>query len=178
MPDIGDRLQAGLLLAQQSKIDSDLMKWQLNPDDILLEIEYDLKGYYYDAKEQQWKEPEDGKFKPQINNDGLRLLLSAVRSHINKVTFMTDFDIDDIMIMCRDLEMDIIKVLVVNLEEFEVDMFNLDLMIDKVLHLVYAGLKKSLDEGERRYHKETKKTLEIIGGEKKQEGPWPKILKR
>ena len=68
--------------------DADLTRWQLTAEDLLTELEHDLKGEEYDHKTRSWVLRSGGQ--PLMNQKGVRAVVSMVKPVVNKNTFLSN----------------------------------------------------------------------------------------
>lgn len=147
------------LITLHRQQEAGLTRWQLTPEDILLQLEQDLRGAIYNSDTQRFEIPEDAD--AIINERGIRRIMAIVRSKINKVTFLSNLDTDDVTEITRDVNLELIPVLFSSYTYFNLSLSNIGLLIDQVVHLVYMGLLRALDEGERNFLGKAEKRMEV-----------------
>lgn len=138
---------------------AELTRWQLSAEDILLELEHDLRGEVWDEKAQKYV----GKGIAFLNEEGIRAVISILRGKINKNMYLTNLTTDDVYAMTYDLALDVIDVIFLKYKTYDIDKANLSLVANQIIHFVYAAFKRALEEGERHFiqsmHKVTEKTV-------------------
>ncbi len=118
---------------------ADFTKWRFNPEEILLVLEHDLKGDQYNEKKAMW-EPTDKKL---LNDEGVRTIISLVRTSINKVTFLSNLTMEEITTICRDLNLALVDTLFFKWESFELEKDHLDLIVSKIMNFIFVGMKQA-----------------------------------
>jgi len=135
------------------------IRWQLSANDIISELEHDLRGDDLNRKTMQWDEV---KGMALLNNKGIRMVKSVMRSALNRNVFLSNLDEDRILMFCYNFELDLIDMVVLKHEEWHLDKANCDIVIDKVMVGMFCALKRAQDEGERRGLRETRSIREIV----------------
>ena len=156
--------------------DAGLTRWQLTPEDIIEELENDLKGKTWNSKEEKFVGSAEAE--ALINEKGIRSIISIVRSKINKITFLSNLDQKDIISITRDVNLTMISLLFSNANNFEIKKENLEIITDQVVHLVYMGLMRALNEGERRFLGKAEKRMEVFKNESSGQSQGINILRR
>lgn len=139
--------------------DAGLTRWQLTPEDIITELENDLRGMTYNHKEEKFVKT--GAI-PSLNERGIREIISIVRSKINKITFLSNLDQEDIRQITLDVNLSLISLLFSKFDDFELKKENLEIILDQVIHLVYMGLMRAFNEGERKFLGKSEKRMEVF----------------
>jgi len=142
---------------QQGKFDSATIIWQLTSTDILNEIEHDFKGEILDENG-VWK----AKGKVLVNEQGIRTILTIIRSRVNKIVFLSKLNEDIILKFCRDIELDLEDQILLNYQKWHLDKTNCSMLLHKVSQLIYCGLMRAEGEGERKFLGETRRVNEQI----------------
>jgi len=151
--------------AQQQQ-SSELTRWQLTTSDIVEQIEHDLAGEVW-AETMQDGKAVKGWFrktgaKAQMNEEGIREVSSIISAHVNKVSALTNLSKHDIKVICKGLHIDLAELFFFKQSDYELSTDNLNIVITKITNLVYMGLQKSLDEGERAFLSRTQRSVERI----------------
>jgi hypothetical protein len=144
----------------QREQDANLTIWQLTSQDIFLELEHDLRGEVFNEKTKKWEQKKGGK--RLMTEEGIRTVMSVVRSKVNKNTFLSNLTDDDIAIIMKDLCLSITTLLYEKYEEFEIDTVFLELIHDKIVHFTFFALKRALNQGERLFLGRSQQTRETI----------------
>lgn len=129
--------------------DPQLTKWTLTPDELLEFIEHELRGEDFDFETKKWMI----KSKAIMNETGVRQIISIIRHHVNKIFFLSNLDEPQIYDMMFNLSNNLTQLLFNNGTEFEIDWSkgHQNFLVDNVCDLVFAGLRKSYDQGERKF---------------------------
>ena len=157
------KIKETLALQQQQ---ADLTRWQLTTSDIVEQIEHDLAGEVW-AEVMQDGKLVKGWFKkgnavPLMNEQGIREISSIISAHVNKVSALTNLDKHNIKTICKGLHIDLSELLFFKQEDFKIETDNLNIIVTKIMNLVFMGLQKSLDEGERAFLSRTQRSVERI----------------
>src|SRR3990167_937608 len=84
-------------LARQHKDVSSTLQYQLQIDDIIIEVEHLLRGDTFDEQEEKWVP--DEKFR-HMNELGIKRISSVLKTYLNRNEFLTTYDDDRIMKKC------------------------------------------------------------------------------
>lgn len=139
--------------------DAGLTRWQLTPEDIITELENDLRGMTFDHKEEKFITTGAT---PSLNEMGIREIVSIVRSKINKITFLSNLDQEDVTQITLDVNLSLISLLFSKFDDFELKKENIEIILDQVVHLVYMGLMRAYNEGERKFLGKAEKRMEVF----------------
>lgn len=123
----------------------DLLAKIMNFDSLIYEIEQSLKNYAFDPTTNQWIK----KGKPLVNEKGLTALRSVISAHLNNVFILSNFDDDDVRVICLNLGEDLIDALMLSYIDWEIDKRHLSLIYMIITDNVYAMFKGSFKEGIR-----------------------------
>lgn len=147
MPQIEeDEYNPSPMLSYQERGDmADFTKWRLETIDIVELLEHDLKGEFFNEKKNVW----EVRGTPLLNNDGVSAIVSLVRTSVNKVTFLSNVTLEQIILICQDLNLALVEVLFFEWQVFAVKKEHLDLIVSKVMNFIFMALKKSEGAGER-----------------------------
>lgn len=127
--------------------DPDLTRWQLSSDDVVLWIEHDLRGEIFDEMGRKWVVPEHAK--ALMNERGIREMISVVRNNINKITFLSNLDEEDIFILTRETHKDVAQLIARNYKYYGLDKSHFNLVVHKIVFMLYPALRRAWKEGER-----------------------------
>ena len=152
--DIQEREQ--VLATPYSQARPDIIKWQLDPSDILKELEYKLRGIIWDE--------ELGKFiqarKPLANNEGINILMTIIESRINKILILSNLDEFDVKAIVIDCISNVIDLLFMRYEELGIKKEHLSNVRGIIDDTIYVTLRRALNQGEREFLKTTEKRIE------------------
>jgi hypothetical protein len=135
---------------QQGIQQSELYKWGLDIDDVVVTIEMNLRGNFWDAKERTWSK----KGIELMNEQGVNFVSTIVRARLGRHIAMTDLDVDNIKLMALEVCEDVANVLENKWRLFGVEIAYLSTVLDMIDHLVYTTLRRALNGGERAFIKE------------------------
>jgi len=142
---------------------ADFSKWRLDIDDLLEYLEHDLKGDKLD-KEGNWIKDEDTN--PDMNNQGVKAIISTIRVFCNKYTTLSNLTNDEIMAICRYLHIDLAEMLFFSYDVFDINEDILSMLVNKIMSFVFMSLKKAQGEGERISLSKQETTIRHIEQEK------------
>ena len=114
----------------------DFSRWHLSSDELIEELEHDLKGEVW--ANNKWQK----KGKKLLNDDGVREIVTLVRGHVNKFTFLAKLSDDDVMDIMLHLDEALIDLLSHKWREFKVELPDLDVIRQIVLTMIYAGMTR------------------------------------
>jgi len=155
-----------LPVAQSALSSPDYTVWQLNVDQILIDLEHDLRGETWDPKAKDWKAIQAGD-EAMLNEMGIRETISVVRTHVNKESLMSSFEANEILGICRKLHRALKRHYFFNWNKYEIKESNLPIVIHKVTHFVFMCLKCAEKGGMRNLVGQTEKVNRIIAENQK-----------
>ena len=116
----------------------DFSRWHLSPEEMIEELEHDLKG-------EAWK---NNKWcvigKRLLNDEGIGEIISLVRGHVNKFVFLAKFQEDDIMDIMRHLDEALIDLISMKYKDFDIELCDFDVIRSIVVTICYASLTRGL----------------------------------
>jgi len=146
--------------AQQSSFGSrgysdDIVKWQLELNDILERAEHILRGDVVKFKEGHliWVEnpnPEQN----CLNEFGVKLIMQVLANYINRNTILSDYEQDEINYKVFDLGRELNNIIFMKYEEMGMDTEDkrkeYPMLVRKMVDIVHSSYKRALKGGERR----------------------------
>lgn len=144
-----------------SNPDSTLTRWQLTVDDVILKIEENLRG-------RRFIQNDDGtrgyiKFgEPLMSEMGIREVSREVKMRINKISFLSNLDENHINEITGNLQMNLADRMFDNWEAWGIPAEAWNEIIDSLGDLVFMGLRKALDDGERKTLRIMERRLERV----------------
>ena len=149
---------------------SDLTRWQLSSEDILDKLEHSLRGEIWNEREQRY----ESKGQKLMNDEGIRSVLSIVESVVNKIAFLSNLEQDMIFMITRELGIDLIQLIHMKHNEYNIKAEHASLIVDKVTFLIYLGLQRAFMEGERKFLRTTEQRKYLIqeNPKKEKKGFW------
>ena len=147
------------LNSQQSifgtKPEDNLMKFQLEVNDILERAEHILKGDVPTFKNGHvvWEDNPHPK-ENTLNKKGVKAIMQRLALYINRNTILSDFEQKEIDMKALDFGKALNNLIFMNYEDFGIDTEekeqNYPIMVLEVHDMVHAALKRALNGGERR----------------------------
>jgi len=120
---------------------------EINPKKIMDDIEHYLTGEIFDLETGKYIR----KFKPIMNKEGINTFLFIANGVINQIVTLSNFEDDEIRKLAVYIMERAIPVISLNWKEYGVvDKTLLPTIHSMIFTMVWAALKKSLKEGERR----------------------------
>lgn len=122
-----------------------LLQYQIDSNEIIEEIEHTLKGEVpkYDSKsgEMQWVKRKESK--ALINDRGISVLLTILKSRLSKIFILSDFDEENVYSMTTGIGETLIDELYFHWEEYEIPSTSAaSTILALVTDTVYATLRK------------------------------------
>ena len=159
--------------------DAGLTKWQLFSDDIIAQIEHDLRGDKWimdmaDPEKGEWKRAQDED--AYMNEMGIRRTIGLSHSLLNKNTYLSALREDHIYQIFKNFSIDFSLMVVKNIENFGVDLTNLWIIHDIVLTPMFMALMRALNAGERAFLSKSERRIERIVEVPQQGGKRRKML--
>jgi len=131
---------------------------QTNPSKILEKIEHSLRGEIYDHENQKWIEREAA----WLNKQGIGQVMIIAQSIINQNTIMSNLDDREIRNMIITLADELILLLRMRYQEFEVDKAKLTSIVNLVCRLAFCSLKRGWLGDEKKFLNTSLQSREII----------------
>ncbi len=142
---------------QQNTTLDNLTKWQLSTEEIIIEFENELKGLVYNPATDAF----ESKGKQLLNDEGIRIVISTVRSTTNRVFFLSNLKEQHAYDITLNFANDLTQVLMNNIKEFEIDVRRgfQTLIITKSSYIIFSALLRAVNGGERTFLTSTTQTL-------------------
>ncbi len=139
--------------------DANLTMWQLSLDDIYRELEENLRGRYWiqTAEGGEWK-----KTTRALNEKGISGIMRIVRLMVNKNNILSNLNDQDIYNICRVLNIELAKSVIINAEEYEIESYQIPVLLDAIMNFIFCALKRAKDEGERKALRVMEKRVESV----------------
>ena len=146
--------------AQQSSFGSsmgsdDLVKWQLELNDILERAEHILRGDkpHYENGNVLWKKnehPEDN----ILNEHGVDLVMKVISNYINRNTILSDYTREEVRLKTLDFGKELNNLIFMKYEEMGMDTEDkrkeYPMLVRQIVDLVHSSYARAKDGGERR----------------------------
>lgn len=151
----GDPRQNSQISSFSSKANEDIIKWQLELNDILERAEHILRGDVPKFRDGHivWDEsetPEDNPF----NDRGVLEIMKALAMYINRNTILSDYTNEEISIKVFDFGRAINNLIFMRDHEFGMDTEekrkNYEIIVTELKDIVHSAYKRALDGAEKR----------------------------
>ncbi len=140
----------------------DMTKWRLDAEDILEDLRHDLLGMGWDGDKQEWV----ARSKPLVNSEGARAIISICRMAINKSTFLSNLEENDILTICRSVTKTIIKSIFLSWKNWEIAKENAGAIVVQTREFIFISLMRAKNEGERLSLGRTERVIRAYGDKK------------
>ncbi len=144
-------------------VDEALTKWQLTVNDILIEIENNLKGIRIIKTEEGLKKERFAK--PVMSEEAISNVVREISMRINKISFLSDLTEEQINKITGNVQRNIAAYFFDNPEGIGVEPERWNMIIDSIGDMIFIGLRKALDAGERNALRDMERRLERTGVE-------------
>lgn len=153
----------------QNRLSDESIRWQLDPEDVIQEIEYSLKNY---VKINGSWQANDFNAKPMMTNEGISCFLQIIRSYSNKINLLGNIDEEQINMIMRDVCKTLRVFLVANHKRFEIEKSKFDQIKLNAENHIYILLSRPKNNGERLRWMKTQQVIEnkMIDESKKKTG--------
>ena len=131
---------------------------QTNPDKILDEIEKALKGEIYNYEQKKWEKKDDA----WLNKQGIGQIIIIAKSIINQNTIMSNLDDNEIEAMIINLGDELVMLLKMRYQEFEINKAKLTSIVNLVTRMAYCSLKRAWHGDEKKFLKTSVRSMETI----------------
>lgn len=154
-------------MAQQA--DSSFLMYQLETDEILEEIEMNLRGFDWDPKQRGYMK----KRTQIVNDDGISVIMTLIKSEVNRTKMLSDFEEKEIANIVQEFELNMVDLLASKYQDWEIDYRYLTGIRAMLGNAVFATYKRALQGGERKFLKgETKRVETYSEKESGQSNPF------
>lgn len=133
----------------------DVIIWRLEAREIVDRIEHRLKGEYLKTVEveidgksdviEEWQADPEARL---MNDHGVKSLISLVEILVNKVSFLSNLDDDEIIDVCRDMHLAIVREIYNNWDDYDIKK-QPGPVVNEIMTLVFVGFKRAMGAGER-----------------------------
>lgn len=132
------------------------VKYILNANDILFQVELFLRGQYYDKKRNEYVTG-----RQLVNEYGMAMILQSLHLRLSRITRLSrldDKEIFNIIIQYGDTLNDL---LTWNSDDFELKEIDIDLIYHEVLDVVYMAMKQAKNGGLQDFFTKTAQMSEV-----------------
>ena len=141
--------------AQQS---ADLVKWELDLQDLTEEIEHHLRGEVYDIRTNAWQV----RGKQLCNTEGIRTFVTMLRSRFHKGIILSNYTQAQVLQVMKRIDAETIRIIFMNWIKFEIDCAYWDTVRNIVIQNIHAAYLRAVGGGERRFLSTTQKRFEQV----------------
>lgn len=150
-----DPRQNSQISSFSSRQDENIVRWQLELNDILERCEHILKGDVPEFKEGHiiWGAnpyPEEN----PINDKGVSAVLKILAMYVNRNTILSDYDNKEINVKVFDAGREINNLIFMRYEDFGMDTEekkkNYPILVREVIDVIHSAYKRALDGAEKR----------------------------
>lgn len=119
--------------------------WRIEVSEFIEDIKKSLLGYEYDHKIKDWTQT----YVPKITKRGAEEIAFRMRRHLNKIQPQTNYTDDDIRLMQKRIEKELVYDLLGHYDDWGLELKELDNIHTTVADNVYATFKRAWNAGER-----------------------------
>jgi hypothetical protein len=150
------------------RADGDLIRWQLDQGDILEDLKKDLKGVVWNDRKKEYEQ-----VAPALMNDmGVNSVIIYAKSFINKNNILSNYNEDEVLQLCTEIEHNMISWLFVRMEEFNLNKNNFQVVRNMIGNAIFASYKRALNQGERDFLKNTERVEQRFMSHEPQRKNW------
>jgi len=140
--------------------DTQLTQWQQQVEPLLELFQHNLRGdeftiEYDDDGKVVWRGWKKGKRKPIMNDEGIRFIINYMRTHCNQINYMSNLNAMELYYIIRECRIDFARTLILKEKDWEFDVDYRNVMTDEIIVFIFISLKRALDQGERKFLKDT-----------------------
>lgn len=149
----------------------DMIRWGLISEDIILEMEHDMRGDIYDEKTGKWEKSDDTR--RLCNEYCINKLRAILRARLGKNTYLSNIELKEMKLILRFIGWDLADIILTQYEHFEIKEDDMSLVFWAVFDLCEFSMRRAVGEGERKFIQTVRAVIEkVVGGseEKKEEG--------
>lgn len=139
----------------------DLLIQQMETEDIIELLEHLLRGEFK-TNDGNWLQ----KGKILLNEEGVRMMVTIVASHLSKDKILTDLKEEDIIRMAREIRLELIHLLRMNWKKYGIEKSNLSMVVAIIDHYIFANLSRSVGGRTLDYYKPMARSTTIYKPEK------------
>ena len=136
-------------LLQQQKDRENMIIWQLDPREIIEEIEHFLRGEKLGINKETNKREWMAWGEPLMTESGIKTIITLLRSRLNKVLVLSNLDDEQVMRIALETRLDIIQLLFTMGDEWKIRREFLSSIRAFIDHQVYTLLRRAYQDGER-----------------------------
>lgn len=119
-------------------------KWRFNIDDLLIEKEYNLLGYFWDKSEKDGQGAWMQKGEARVNEKGAKAIITAIGGVVNKISTLTQLNIDEILMETRMLAINMNRLFFLHHEDYGIKSpTDGQAILWDIIWFAFNGLKQS-----------------------------------
>tara|TARA_R100001530_G_scaffold86736_1_gene60401 strand:- start:420 stop:956 length:537 start_codon:yes stop_codon:yes gene_type:complete len=145
------------------EVNETIHKWLYSSDDVLLETEKKFRGVVWDRKTRSWIQTR----KPMMNDDGINFFLSQLGIYTSKLVILSNLREDKIKSMTLDYGEEVIPVLGMNAEKFDIEEASLGIIRQILENTFYFTLRRAKDGEGLGLIRDTQKSIETVAPKSK-----------
>lgn len=149
------------LTRTQREITPTLM-YQLQIDDIIIEVEHLLRGDFFNESDEKWEGGKNSEFK-HMNELGIKRISSVLKTYLNRNDFLTTFEDDRIMKKCYLCASNMANLFVLEGETYEMKEEEYDLILwEIIMPNVEAAIRRATNSMTLDAHSKMQASIEHI----------------
>lgn len=119
-------------------------KWRFDIEDILIEKEYNLLGYFWDKSAKDGEGAWVAEGEARVNKIGAKAIITAMGGTVNKISVLTQLNIDEIMMEVKILAMNLNRLFFLHHEKYELKSpSDAQDLLWQLVFFAFNGLKQS-----------------------------------
>lgn len=146
-------------LIPQQQEDSQV-RWQLDFEDILKRMEREWAGYIWNDDLNVWEK----KGRRIMTDDGIRQIVGLIHANVNKATALSNLSPFNISEGCKRVHLALASGFLHHQEDWQISVADMRMVRVKVMNLIFFGLKKGMNQGERNFIKQAGFIERHMGG--------------
>lgn len=131
-----------------SQQQADALKYTLDPEDAMKQLEHYLRAEVFDHDSGSWR-PNEFNAKPLMTKEGINNYIGHLRGYINKDNVLSNVTLDQIKLIMRDVCKTMRMFLVLNQKRYEIDKKHFTTIYHTTENHIYMFLCRAKDNGER-----------------------------
>ncbi len=137
-----DQVPSAVPMQDQSR--EEFERWRFNIDDLLIEKEYNLLGYFWDKTAKGGDGEWIQKGEARVNEKGAKAIITAIGGVVNKVSTLTQLTIDEILMETRTLAINLNRLFFLHHEDYAIKSpSDGQALLWDVIWFAFNGLKQS-----------------------------------
>jgi len=144
--------------------DASLTRWQLESEDILENLEHDLRGerWFVDKTGHGSWNKEDETHEPFLNEKGVKAIINILKPIVNKNTFLTNYSEERVNDLLFFISNKITRTLYCNYDEFEIKPEFFPILNEMIQTFLESSLRRPQEQGERKFLSSTEQRRILV----------------